>query len=85
MSLVASRPRASAVIGVLRERGVPESRLRRLKAPAGLDIGAVTPGEIAVSILAEIIQVSRSQTAESRPTEMMTGLGFCRCQLYSKV
>lgn len=69
VSLVASRKRAAAVIDVLRGRGVPEDRLRRLKVPAGLDIGAVTPGEIAISILAEIIQVSRSQTAESRPTE----------------
>jgi xanthine dehydrogenase accessory factor len=69
VSLVASRKRAAAVIDVLRERGVPEDRLRRLRAPAGLDIGAVTPGEIAISILAEIIQVLRSQTAESRPTE----------------
>ena len=68
VSLVASRKRAGAVIDVLRERGVPEDRLRRLKAPSGLDIGAVTPGEIAVSILAEIIQVSRSQTTESGPT-----------------
>ena len=70
VSLVTSRKRACAVIDVLRARGVPEDRLRRLKAPAGLDIGAVTPGEIAVSILAEIIQVSRSQPAQSRPTEV---------------
>jgi xanthine dehydrogenase accessory factor len=68
VSLVASRKRTAAVIDVLRERGVPQDRLRRLKAPAGLDIGAVTPGEIAVSILAEIIQ-SRSQTTEPRRTE----------------
>ena len=69
VSLVASRKRAGAVIDILRERGVPEDRLRRLKAPAGLDIGAVTPSEIAVSILAEIIQASRSQAVESRPAE----------------
>lgn len=69
VSLVASRKRAGAVIDVLRERGIPEDRLRRLKAPAGLDIGAVTPGEIAVSILAEIIQVSRSRASESRSQE----------------
>ena len=69
VSLVTSRKRAGAVIDVLRARGVPEDRLRRLKAPAGLDIGAATPGEIAVSILAEIIQVSRSQPAQSPPPE----------------
>ena len=64
VSLVASRNRAGAVIEALRARGMPAERLGRLKAPAGLDIAAVTPEEIAVSILAEIIQVSRSQKAD---------------------
>ena len=60
VSLVASRKRAGAVVENLRARGVPREHLARLKAPAGLDIGAVTPTEIAVSILAEIIQLQRS-------------------------
>src|SRR5690349_10634859 len=47
VSLVASTKRAGAVMGALRARGVQVDRLSRLKAPAGLDIGAVTPGEIA--------------------------------------
>jgi len=49
---------------------VPPERRSRLKAPAGLDIGAVTPEEIAVSILAEIIQHRRSdkvRDAEAEP------------------
>ncbi len=66
VSLVASRKRAAAVVEALRARGVPEGRLGRLKAPAGLDIGAVTPDEIAASILAEIIQVSRTQKEEEQ-------------------
>src|SRR5437867_5517615 len=61
VSLVASRKRAATVVESLRQRGVPVERLGRLKAPAGLDIGAVTPTEIAVSILAEIIQLHRSR------------------------
>ena len=61
VSLVASRKRAAAVMENLRQRGVPAERLGRLKAPAGLDISAVTPSEIAVSILAEIIQLHRSE------------------------
>jgi xanthine dehydrogenase accessory factor len=64
VSLVASPKRAGAVIGALRARGVPAEQLSRLRAPAGLDIGAVTPREIAVSIVAEIVQMSRSQTSE---------------------
>jgi xanthine dehydrogenase accessory factor len=60
VSLVASRKRAAAVMESLRAAGVPRGELDRLKAPAGLDIGAVTPTEIAVSILAEIIQLQRS-------------------------
>ncbi|PYN73896.1 MAG: hypothetical protein DMD96_31860 [Candidatus Rokuibacteriota bacterium] len=61
VSLVASRRRASAIIERLKQRGAPPEHLGRLKAPAGLDIGAVTPEEIAVSILAEIIQHRRGQ------------------------
>jgi xanthine dehydrogenase accessory factor len=55
VSLVASPTRARAVLESLRARAIPEDRLRHLKAPAGLDLGAVTPEEIAVSILAEIV------------------------------
>jgi xanthine dehydrogenase accessory factor len=64
LSLVASRKRAGAIVETLRHRGVPPEQLDRLKAPAGLDIGAVTPEEIAVSILAEIIQARRHHRAE---------------------
>jgi xanthine dehydrogenase accessory factor len=61
VSLVASRKRAAVIVDGLRRRGVSPERLGSLKAPAGLDIGAVTPEEIAVSILAEVVQVRRSQ------------------------
>jgi len=67
VSLVASRKRAAAVIDALTARGLATDRLNRLKAPAGLDIGAVTPEEIAVSILAEIIQVARTQMRDASP------------------
>ena len=69
ISLVASRKRAASVLATLHQRGVPPEHLGRLKAPAGLDIGAVTPEEIAVSILAEIIHArhSRKTTTSRRP------------------
>jgi xanthine dehydrogenase accessory factor len=61
VSLVASRRRAGVILERLKQRGVPAERLGRLKAPAGLDIGATTPEEIAVSILAEIVQHRRNE------------------------
>jgi xanthine dehydrogenase accessory factor len=71
VSLVASRRRAASVVERLRQRGVPSERLGRFKAPAGLDLGAVTPAEIAVSILAEIIQHHRGdKLAEAAPPAM---------------
>jgi xanthine dehydrogenase accessory factor len=60
VSLIASRKRAAVVVETLKRRGVAAERLGRLKAPAGLDLGAVTPEEIAVSILAEIVQARRA-------------------------
>jgi xanthine dehydrogenase accessory factor len=67
VSLIASRKRAASVVENLRRRRVPEDRIDRLKAPAGLEIGAVTPEEIAVSILAEIVQTRRA--AKPAPQE----------------
>ena len=67
VSLIASRKRAAAVIESLRRRKLSEDRIGCLKAPAGLDIGAVTPEEIAVSILAEIVQMRRA--AKPAPLE----------------
>ena len=75
VSLVASRRRATAVMQALRDRGVPRERLARLKAPAGLDIGAVTPEEIAVSILAEIIHVSRTRRGGGEQNETIVPPG----------
>lgn len=59
VGMVASRRRADDCRGYLRTSGITEQQLARLKAPAGLDIGAVTPEEIAASILAELVQVRR--------------------------
>jgi xanthine dehydrogenase accessory factor len=59
VALIASKTRANAILQYLREANLTDEQIARLKYPAGLDLGAVTPEEIALSILAEIIQRRR--------------------------
>jgi xanthine dehydrogenase accessory factor len=70
VAFVASKVKATKVLTYLAERGVGPERLSRVKAPAGMNIGAKSPEEIAVSILAEIVQLSRAKviSRESRAT-----------------
>ncbi len=64
VGLVASPTRAGVVRAWLRgEANVPEERLAALRAPAGMDLGAETPEEIALSILAELVQVRRGRAS----------------------
>jgi xanthine dehydrogenase accessory factor len=56
IGMVSSPRRAEACRTYLRASGMAEEQITRLKAPAGLDIGARTPAEIAASILAELVQ-----------------------------
>jgi xanthine dehydrogenase accessory factor len=65
VALVASKKRAESVMEYLRGNGLPEDRLAFVKYPAGLDIGASTPEEIALSILAEIVEIRRHSQANS--------------------
>ena len=65
VGLVASRKRADAVLGYLRDRGVAEEALARVHAPAGLDLGHVSTEEIAVAILAEIVQLRAAGALET--------------------
>jgi xanthine dehydrogenase accessory factor len=59
VAFVGSRKKAAALRELLANDGVDAARLTTIKAPAGLDLGAITPEEIAVSILAEIIALRR--------------------------
>jgi len=59
VGMVGSHRRAEACREYLRTSGLTEQQIERLKAPAGLDVGAVTPQEIAASILAELVEVRR--------------------------
>ena len=55
VGLIGSKRRTSIVIDRLREAGASEEELRKIRAPIGLDIGAVSPEEVALAIIAEII------------------------------
>ena len=65
VAFVASKAKAEKIFDFLRGKGIPEERLGRVIAPAGLVIGAVSPEEIAVSILAEIVQKGRTEPQPS--------------------
>ena len=60
VGLVASHKRSGAVVSYLRERGIPETDLARIRAPAGIDLGSVGHREMAVSILAELVTLRGS-------------------------
>jgi xanthine dehydrogenase accessory factor len=59
LAFVGSRKKFAALKSDLLEQGVPESAFNFICVPAGLDIGAVTPDEIAFSIVAQMIEIRR--------------------------
>lgn len=62
VGLIGSKRRTNIVLERLRAGGADESQLRDVRAPIGLDIGAVSPEEVALAILAEIVSVRRGGT-----------------------
>ena len=75
VGLVASRKRSAAVVSYLRERGVGEAELARVRAPAGLDLGKVGHREMAVSILAELVALRGSAPRVSEVAAPGSGVG----------
>jgi xanthine dehydrogenase accessory factor len=63
VGLVASPKRGAAVLDELRGLGVDAAAVGRIETPAGIDIGASTPGEVALSILARVVAVRRGAAA----------------------
>jgi xanthine dehydrogenase accessory factor len=55
VGLIGSKRRTTIVIDRLREAGAPEQQLAKIHAPVGLDIGAVSPEEVALAIIAEVV------------------------------
>jgi xanthine dehydrogenase accessory factor len=62
VGMIGSRRRTNIVLERLREQGLSEELLRDVRAPIGLDIGAVSPEEVALAILAEIVAERRNGT-----------------------
>jgi xanthine dehydrogenase accessory factor len=71
VAFVASKVKAAKVLQHLGEREIGAERLNRVRAPAGLNIGADSPAEIAVSILAEIVQLNSSKAMEQKDTAIL--------------
>ncbi len=75
LGLVASERRGAAVLGYLADRGLPQDQLDRVHAPTGLDLGRTSHREIAVAILAELVQLRAagaiaSPAGNGTPTEL---------------
>ena len=68
VGLIGSKRRTSIVIDRLRDAGISEDQLKSIHAPIGLDIGAVTPEEVALAILAEIVAQRRGASGGSLST-----------------
>jgi xanthine dehydrogenase accessory factor len=66
LGMIGSRRKRDLIYASLIEEGVAAEDLRRVRTPIGISIGAETPEEIAVSIVAELIQI-RAQAHQGRP------------------
>jgi xanthine dehydrogenase accessory factor len=64
LGMIGSRAKIARIYDALAADGVAPALLEKVHAPIGVDIGAVTPQEIAVSILAELIAVKHGKTNE---------------------
>ncbi|MGD1905492.1 MAG: XdhC family protein [Leptolyngbyaceae cyanobacterium] len=67
LGMIGSQKRVQTVVRSLQAQGIATPQLARLHAPIGLEIGALTPGEIAISICAELIRVRRGDQAILNP------------------
>ncbi len=70
MGMIGSKRKTLRVMEMMRERGIPQEFIARVHAPIGLEIGAETPEEIAVSIMAQIIATMRAREPARAKAEM---------------
>jgi len=65
IGLLGSRRRGAAVLQMLRDDGVPEEQISRVRVPIGLDLGGETAAEIALSIISEVVAVMRGRSGSA--------------------
>ncbi|MCC7173683.1 MAG: XdhC family protein [Bryobacterales bacterium] len=75
VAMIGSRRKVAEMASLLEKEGLPAAALDRIYAPMGLDIGAVTPEEIAVSVVAEMIAVRRNAASGWRALSMSVSKG----------
>ncbi len=68
LGMIGSRSKIARFVKRLEARGIPRDFLNRVRMPIGLDLGAVTPGELAISIAAEMIALRRGRSADACPS-----------------
>src|SRR5262245_4021575 len=74
IGLLGSSRRGAAILNLLREDGVAEESLTRVRVPIGLDLGAQSAAEIALSIMAEVLLVQRGATGMAISEKVRKGL-----------
>jgi xanthine dehydrogenase accessory factor len=68
VAIVASAKRAKLMLEYLRQQGFGDEELARIRSPAGLDLGAETPEEIALSVVSEVVKLRRGGTGLPKRT-----------------
>jgi xanthine dehydrogenase accessory factor len=85
VGLVASRDKGEAILGYLADRGVPQEVLDRVRVPAGLDLGHTAHREIAVAILAELVQLRASGTLGASTASAASAVSATPVQVVDQV
>jgi xanthine dehydrogenase accessory factor len=75
ISMIGSKRKVINVIRELEREGIPRAAFERIHAPMGLDIGAISPEEIAISVAAEMIAVRRNAASNWRALSMSVYAG----------
>src|SRR5207302_5094010 len=75
IAMIGSKRKVLNVVKELEKEGLPRAALERIYAPMGLDIGAISPEEIAISVTAEMIAVRRNAASNWRSLSLSVFAG----------